>query len=81
MSGVEAQHARKRSRVRTVAERNGVSESTVWRLIRAGKLTAHRVGRRITLIDDAEADRVFGGVPQTTSVGARKVLPAMPRRA
>ena len=61
MSGVETQHVRTRSRVRTVAERNGVSESTVWRLIRAGKLTAHRVGRRITLIDDAEADRVFGG--------------------
>ena len=35
MSGVEAQHVRKRSRVRTVAERNSVSESTVWRLIRA----------------------------------------------
>ena len=50
-----------RSRVRNVAERNDVSESTVWRLIRTGKLTAHRVGRRITLIDDAEADRVFGG--------------------
>ena len=62
-----------RSRVRTVAERNGVSESTVWRLIRAGRLTAHRVGRRITLIDDAEADRVFGGAPQTASVSVRKV--------
>ena len=61
MSGVETQHVPTRSRVRTVAERNDVSESTVWRLIRAGKLTAHRVGRRITLIDDAEADRVFGG--------------------
>ena len=73
MSGVEAQHARKRSRVRTVAERNGVSESTVWRLIRAGKLTAHRVGRRITLIDDAEADRVFGGAPQATTTSVRKV--------
>ena len=62
-----------RSRVRTVAERNGVSESTVWRLIRAGKLTAHRVGRRITLIEDAEADRVFGGEPQATTVCVRKV--------
>ena len=62
-----------RSRVRTVAERNDVSESTVWRLIRGGKLTAHRVGRRITLIDDAEADRVFGGAPQATTVSARKV--------
>ena len=51
MSGVETQHVLTRSRVRTVAERNGVSESTVWRLIRAGKLTAHRVGRRITLIE------------------------------
>ena len=61
MSRVETRHVRKRSRVRTVAERNSVSESTVWRLIRAGKLTAHHVGRRITLIDDAEADRVFGG--------------------
>ena len=50
-----------RSRVRTVAERNDVSQSTVWRLIRAGKLTPRRVGCRITLIDDAEADRVFGG--------------------
>ena len=57
----ETQHVRTRSRVRTVAKRNSVSESTVWRLIRAGKLTAHRVGRRITLIDDAEADCVFGG--------------------
>jgi excisionase family DNA binding protein len=65
MSGVETEHVAKRSRVRTVAKRNDVSESTVWRLIRAGKLTAHRVGRRITLIDDAEADRVFGGAPQT----------------
>jgi excisionase family DNA binding protein len=73
MSGVETQHVLTRSRVRTVAERNDVSESTVWRLIRAGKLTAHRVGRRITLIDDAEADRVFGGAPQATSVGVRKV--------
>ena len=57
----ETQHVRTRSRVRTVAKRNGVSESTVWRLIRAGKLKAHRVGRRITLIDDGEADRVFAG--------------------
>ena len=73
MSGVETQHVLTRSRVRTVAERNGVSESTVWRLIRAGKLTVHRVGRRITLIDDAEADSVFGGAPQTTSVCVRKV--------
>jgi excisionase family DNA binding protein len=60
-SGSETQQVRTRSRVRTVSKRNGVSESTVWRLIRSGKLTAHRVGRRITLIDDAEADRVFGG--------------------
>ena len=73
MSGVETQHVRTRSRVRTVAERNDVSESTVWRLIRAGKLTAHRVGCSITLIDDAEADGVFGGAPQTTSVSVRKV--------
>jgi|SoimicMinimDraft_3_1059731.scaffolds.fasta_scaffold105194_1 excisionase family DNA binding protein len=73
MSGVETQHVLTRSRVRTVAERNGVSESTVWRLIRAGKLTAHRVGRRITLIDDAEVDRVFGGASQTISVRVRKV--------
>jgi excisionase family DNA binding protein len=57
----ERQNVRTRSRVRTVAKRNDVSESTVWRLIRAGKLTAHRVGRRITLVDDDEADRVFGG--------------------
>jgi excisionase family DNA binding protein len=63
----------RRSRVRTVAERNGVSESTVWRLIRARKLTAHRVGRRITLIDDAEADRVFGGDLKPPSVCVRKV--------
>jgi excisionase family DNA binding protein len=61
MSGVERRHVPTRSRVRTVAERNGISESTVWRLIRAGKLTAHRVGRRITLIDDAEANWVFSG--------------------
>ena len=61
LSGVETQHVRTRSRVRTVAKRNGVSESTVWRLIRAGKLTAHRVGCRITLIEDAESDRVFDG--------------------
>ena len=73
MPDVETQHVRTRSRVRTVAKRNDVSESTVWRLIRAGKLTAHRIGRRITLIDDVEADRVFGGVPQTTSVCVRKV--------
>ena len=59
---MERSHRRPgRSRVRTVAFRNDVSEATVWRLIRSGKLTAHRVGRRITLIDDAEADRVFGG--------------------
>jgi len=50
-----------RSRVRTIAERYDVSESTVWRLIRAGKLKAYHVGRRITLIDDVEADRVFAG--------------------
>ena len=68
MPGVETQHVRTRSRVRTVAKRNDVSESTVWRLIRAGKLTAHRVGRRITLIDDAEADRVFGGASNEGSI-------------
>ena len=62
MSSIDTQPVSKRSRIRTVAERNSVSESTVWRLIRAGKLTAHRIGRRITLVDDAEADRVFGGV-------------------
>jgi excisionase family DNA binding protein len=73
LSGVETRHLPTRSRPRTVAERNNVSESTVWRLIRTGKLTAHRVGRRITLIDDAEADRVFGGAPQAASVGVRKV--------
>jgi excisionase family DNA binding protein len=50
-----------RSRVRAVAERNSVSQSTIWRLIRSGQLTAHRVGRRITLIDDSEANCVFGG--------------------
>jgi hypothetical protein len=61
MRNIETQHMHTRSRVRRVAERNDVSECTVWRLIRAGKLTAHRVGCRITLIDDAEADRVFGG--------------------
>jgi excisionase family DNA binding protein len=65
MSDDQDQDARaRRSRVRTVAKRNGVSESTVWRLIRAGKLTAHRVGPRITLIENAEEDRVFGGAPQ-----------------
>jgi excisionase family DNA binding protein len=73
MSRVEMRPVRKRSRVRTVAERNSVSESTVWRLIRAGKLTAHHVGPRITLIDDAEEDRVFGGAPQATTVSVRKV--------
>jgi excisionase family DNA binding protein len=58
---LENSRPRSRSRVRTIAERNCVSESTVWRLIRAGKLTPHRVGRRITLIDDDEADRLFAG--------------------
>ena len=65
MHDIETQHVRTRSRVRRVAERNGVSESTVWRLIRAGRLAAHRVGRRITLVDDAEADCVFGGKSAT----------------
>ena len=59
--GIKKRQVRTRSRVRTVAKRNDVSEATVWRLICAGNLTAHRVGRRITLIDDDEADHVFGG--------------------
>lgn len=52
---------RRQSRVKTVAERKDVSESTVWRLIRAGKLTAYRPSPGITLIDDEAADRVFAG--------------------
>lgn len=58
---------RTRSRIKTIAERNDVSESTVWRLIRAGKLTAFRPSPGITLVDDAQADRVFRGGGSLTS--------------
>lgn len=52
---------RSRSRIKTVAARNDVSESTIWRLIRAGKLVAYRPSPGITLVDDEAVDRVFAG--------------------
>lgn len=61
MSEVAEPCIRTRSRVRKIAERNGVSDSTVWRLIRSGRLTAHKPTPGITLVDDMEADRVFAG--------------------
>jgi hypothetical protein len=51
--GIDAQTyiPRSRSRIKTVAERNDVSVSTIWRMVRDGKLTVYRPSPGITLID------------------------------
>lgn len=44
-------------RVSTVATRLDCSVRTVWHLIALGKLTAVRIGRRSTRIEEAEVER------------------------
>lgn len=55
------------------ADRLGISESTVWRLIRQGKLRATRLRGR-TLLSEAELQRIAGTVAEKPpSAGERAV--------
>jgi excisionase family DNA binding protein len=55
------------------ASRLGVSESTIWRLIRQGKLQPTRILGR-TLLSEAELQRIAGMAPKNpTSVGESAV--------
>jgi excisionase family DNA binding protein len=49
-------------RTRTVCQRYDISRRTLYRLIAAGKLTARKLGS-ITLLDEAECDRLFNSLP------------------
>jgi excisionase family DNA binding protein len=49
-------------RTRSVCERYDISRRTLYRLIAARKLTARKLGT-ITLLDEAECDRLFANLP------------------
>jgi len=55
-----------RTGVAGVVRMHGVSESTVWRAIRSGKLPVSRVGRRV-LIKIEDAERYFSGAAPASS--------------
>ena len=54
-----------RTGVAGVVRMHGISASTVWRAIRAGKLPVSRVGRRV-LVAVSDAERYFGGAASVT---------------
>ncbi len=66
-----------RTGVAGVVRMHGVSASTVWRAIRAGKLPVSRVGRRV-LISAADAEQYFSGAA-SAAAGRTKVRAAKRR--
>lgn len=53
--------------VADVADHYGVSTRTVWRWIRAGHLTAYRVGARAVRVDLDDLDKLARRIPAAKS--------------
>lgn len=49
--------------IRQTAERFGVSERQIHRLLRAGSIKAKKLSPRLTLVSVASADRFFASLP------------------
>jgi excisionase family DNA binding protein len=49
-------------RIKALAEKKGLSARTIYRLINAKKLVAHKFNN-LTLLDEEEADRFFESLP------------------
>ncbi len=51
----------KNYRVKTLKEKLGVGESTIWLWIKQGKLKSIKISDRVTVIPESEVQKLLGG--------------------